>query len=53
MGTGLENLNSRYKLLANTSIIIVNENGKFEVKVPLMKSVFSLEEKQSYENSNY
>ena len=39
MGTGLDNLNTRYKLLANTSIRILNENGKFEVQVPLLKSL--------------
>ncbi len=39
MGSGLLNLNSRYKLLTNTSIKILRENGIFEVRVPLIKSM--------------
>ena len=39
MGSGLINLNSRYQLLTNTSIKISKENGKFEVRIPLIKSM--------------
>ena len=39
MGSGLINLNSRYELLTNSSIKILEENGKFEVHIPLLKSM--------------
>lgn len=35
-GTGLKNIRERYKLLANQSIKILNENGKFAVTIPLL-----------------
>ena len=39
MGSGLINLNTRYQLLTNTSIKVLNENGNFEVRIPLIKSM--------------
>ncbi|MFK8009471.1 MAG: sensor histidine kinase [Saprospiraceae bacterium] len=39
IGSGLKNLNLRYQMLTNTSIKIVKENGKFEVRIPLIKTV--------------
>ena len=39
IGSGLKNLNLRYQMLTNTSIKIIKENGNFEVKVPLIKTV--------------
>ncbi|RAJ33084.1 sensor histidine kinase [Pedobacter cryoconitis] len=35
-GTGLKNIRERYKLLANQSIQVLNENGKFSVTIPLL-----------------
>ncbi|MFK8005328.1 MAG: sensor histidine kinase [Saprospiraceae bacterium] len=39
IGSGLQNLNMRYQMLTNTSIKILEENGKFEVRIPLIKTV--------------
>lgn len=39
IGSGLKNLNLRYQMLTNTSIEILKENGIFEVKIPLIKTV--------------
>ena len=39
IGSGLKNLNLRYQMLTNTSIKILKENGKFEVRIPLIKSM--------------
>lgn len=39
MGSGLKNLNLRYQMLTNTSIQILKEKGKFEVRIPLIKTV--------------
>ena len=39
IGSGLLNLNTRYQLLTNTSIKILRENGMFQVRVPLIKSI--------------
>lgn len=39
IGSGLKNLNLRYQMLTNTSIKILKENGNFEVRIPLIKSM--------------
>jgi len=39
IGSGLKNLNLRYQMLTNTSIKILKENGVFEVRIPLIKSM--------------
>ena len=39
IGSGLKNLNMRYQMLTNTSIKILKENGIFEVRIPLIKTI--------------
>lgn len=36
MGTGLINLNQRYKLITGKEIIVINDNNNFTVKIPLI-----------------
>lgn len=38
LGIGLKNLSDRYRLLAEKDIVISKENGKFIVKLPLIKN---------------
>jgi two-component system, LytTR family, sensor kinase len=35
-GTGLKNLNERYKIIANREIIMVDEKDEFSVSIPLI-----------------